>query len=319
MQRREFISLIGGAAASWPFTAQAQQSNAPVIGMLVIANPEPFRSEFQAGLLKLGYSVGHNIAFEFRSADGDTARLRELADELVRLNVNVIVATLTPAATAARQATTNIPIVMVSVGDPVGTGLISSLGRPGGNVTGLGSGGSEIPAKTVELIRDVLPSTQRVAALANAADPFSRVFIDGVEQAGRKLGVTIQTIKVSSIDDYPPAFEAMAKAQAQAVVTQLSLPRKGIIEQALKFRLPLFGPSPLLAREGGLLSYSPNQVDLYHRAADYVDRILKGAKPADLPVELPVRFELVINLKTAKALGLTIPPTLLARADEVIE
>ena len=149
MQRREFISLIGGAAASWPFTAQAQQSNAPVIGMLVIANPEPFRSEFQAGLLKLGYSVGHNIAFEFRSADGDAARLRELADELVRLNVNVIVATLTPAATAARQATTNIPIVMVSVGDPVGTGLISSLGRPGGNVTGLGSGGSEIPAKTV--------------------------------------------------------------------------------------------------------------------------------------------------------------------------
>jgi putative ABC transport system substrate-binding protein len=159
-----------------------------VIGMLVIANPEPFRSEFQAGLLKLGYSMGHNIAFEFRSADGDTARLRELADELVRLNVNVIVATLTPAATAARQATTNIPIVMVSVGDPVGTGLISSLGRPGGNVTGLGSGGSEIPAKTVELIRDVLPSTQRVAALANAADPFSRVFIDGVEQAGRRAG-----------------------------------------------------------------------------------------------------------------------------------
>lgn len=158
-----------------------------------------------------------------------------------------------------------------------------------------------------------------MAALANAADPFSRVFIDGVEQAGRKLGVTIQTIKVSSIDDYPPAFEAMAKAQAQAVVTQLSLPRKGIVEQALKYRLPLFGPSPLLAREGGLMSYSPNQVDLYHRAADYVDRILKGAKPADLPVELPVRFELVINLKTAKALGLTVPPSLLARADEVIE
>ncbi len=225
----------------------------------------------------------------------------------------------TPAATAARQATTEIPIVMVSVGDPVATGLISSLARPGGNVTGLTSGGAELTAKTIELIREVLPSTKRVAALANAPDPFSKVFVDGVEDAGRKLGVAIQTIKVRGIDDFDAAFNAMVKEQAQAVIVQLSLPRKPIVDHALKSRLPLFGPSPLLAQEGGLISYSPHQGDLNHRAAAYVDRILKGAKPANLPVEFPVRFELIVNLNSAKELGITVPPAVVARADEVIE
>ena len=182
MKRRAFIAALGGAAV-WPLTARAQQQRIPTIGILVPANPEPFRSELQSGLGELGYNEGRNIAFEFRSADGKPARLRELADDLVRRNVDVIVASLTPAATAARQATTEIPIVMVSVGDPVGTGLISSLSRPGGNVTGNTSGGAELSAKTIELIREVLPATKRVAALANAPDPFSRIFVDGVEES----------------------------------------------------------------------------------------------------------------------------------------
>lgn len=318
MKRREFLGVLGGAVAL-PLAARAQQPKAPIIGILVPANPEPFRSEFQVGLRELGYREGQNIAFEFRSADGNLARLRELADDLVRLKVDIIVAALTPAATAARQATTEIPIVMVSVGDPVATGLISSLDRPGGNVTGLTSGGAELTAKTIELIREVLPSTKRVAALANAPDPFSKVFVDGVEDAGRKLGVAIQTFKVRGIDDFDAAFNAMVKEQAQAVIVQLSLPRKPIVDHALKSRLPLFGPSPLLAQEGGLISYSPHQGDLYHRAAAYVDRILKGAKPANLPVEFPVRFELIVNLKSAKELGITVPPAVVARADRVIE
>jgi putative ABC transport system substrate-binding protein len=311
VKRREFITLLGGAAA-WPFMARAQQPKTPIIGILVPANPDPFRTEFQAGLRELGYREGQNIAFEFRSADGNSARLRELADELVRLKVDIIIAALTPAATAARQATTEIPIVMVSVGDPVATGLISSLARPGGNVTGLTSGGAE-------LTREVLPSTKRVAALANAPDPFSKVFVDGVEDAGRKLGVAIQTIKIRGIDEFDAAFNAMVKEQAQAVIVQLSLPRKPIVDHALKSRLPLFGPSPLLAQEGGLISYSPHQGDLNHRAAAYVDRILKGAQPANLPVEFPVRFELIVNLKSAKELGITVPPAVVARADKLIE
>ena len=241
MQRREFITLLGGGAVVWPLAVRAQQRNAPIVGILVPANPEPFRSEFQAGLRELGYREGQNIAFEFRSAEGNSARLRELADDLVRLKVDIIVAALTPAATAARQATTEIPIVMVSVGDPVATGLISSLARPGGNVTGLTSGGAELTEKTIELIREVLPSTKRVAALANAPDPFSKVFVDGVEDAGRKLGVAIQTIKVRGIEDFDAAFNAMVKEQAQAVIVQLSLPRKPIVDHALKSRLPLFG------------------------------------------------------------------------------
>jgi putative tryptophan/tyrosine transport system substrate-binding protein len=316
LKRREFITLLGGAA-TWSFTARAAQQRIPTIGILVPANPEPFWSKFRASLREPDYIEGQNIAFEFRSADGNSPRLRELADDLVRLKVNIIVAALTPAATAARQATTEIPIVMVSVGDPVGTGLISSLARPGGNITGVASGGDVLSAKTIELIRDVLPAPKRVAALANAPDPFSRVFVEQVEDAGRMLGVAIQTIKIRSIDELDAAFSAMIKEQADAFVVQLSLPRKPILDLALKLRLPLFAASPLLAQEGALMSYSTHQGDLYHRAAVFVDRILKGAKPADLPVELPVRFELVINLKTAKALGISVPPEVID--DEVIE
>jgi putative ABC transport system substrate-binding protein len=321
MKRREFITFLGGAAAPvvlWPRAARAQPLKLPRIGILVLANREPFWSELRSGLHKHGYIEGQNIAFEFRFADGRHDRLREFAAELVRLRVDIIVAHFTPAVTAAKEATSEIPIIMAWAGDPVGTGLISSLSRPGGNITGL-SGGGGLSGKSLELIRDVLPATRRVAALAHAPDPFSIFFIKQVEEAGRTLGIAIQTIKLQGAEDFEAAFAAIVRERADAVITQPSLPRKPAIELALKHRLPLVSAIRLFAQEGGLMSYSIDQNDMYRRAAYYVDRILKGAKPADLPVEQPTRFELVINLKTAKALGLAVPPTVLARADEVIE
>ena len=318
MRRREFITFLGGAAAS-PLAARAQQPKLPKIGILIPANPEPFWNEFQQGLREHDYIEGQTIQFEFRSAEGKPNLLRGLADELVRLKVDIIVASQTPAVTAARQATTEIPIVMAPAGDPVGTGLISSLARPGGNITGLSSTTSELGTKTLELIRDVLPSTRRVAVLANAVDPFSRPFSELIEDGGRTMGIAIQTIKVRRVEEFDAAFAAMDKERADAVIVQPSLPRKPTLDLALKHRLPAIGPAPLLPREGGLMSYSGAQNDTYRRAAFYIDRILKGAKPADLPVEQPTRYELIVNLKTAKALGITIPTTVLARADEVIE
>ncbi len=325
MRRREFISLLGGAAAascgSCPLVVRAQQSRLPRVGVLVTSAPEPFWDLFRAGLRANGYIEGRNIQLELRSAEREPERLRVLADELVRLKVDVIAASLTPAVIAAKQATSEIPIVMAPAGDPVRTGLVSSLARPGGNVTGLSSTTAELFAKTLELIREVLPSTRRVGVLANAAtaaDPFAIPFVEQIEGAGRILGIAIQTIRVHGDEEFDAAFAAMVEERADAVMLQGSLPRKAALDLALKHRLPLVG-GQLLIREGGLLSYSANQSDTYRRAAYYIDRILKGAKPADLPVEQPTRFEIVVNLKTAKALGIDVPPTLLARADEVIE
>jgi len=319
VKRREFITLLAGTTVAWPLPLAAQQPKRPRIGILVSSNPEPFWSEFRAGLREHGYIEGQNIQFEFRSADGEPTRLREMALELVRLKADIIVASQTPAVTAARQATTEIPIVMASAGDPVATGLISSLARPGGNITGLSGTAAEASAKTLELIREVLPSTRRVAVLANAPDPFSRPYVEQIEQAGRALGIAIQTIMVRGVEELDAAFAAMDKERADAVMVQGSLPRKPVLDLALKHRLPSIGGSVLLSREGGLMSYSSNQNEVYRRAAFYIDRLLKGAKPADLPVEQPTRYELVVNLKTAKALGIAVPATLLARADEVIE
>ncbi len=318
LSRRDFVTLIGGAAVAWPLAARAQQPKLPRIGVLVPANPEPFWSEFRAGLSQHGYIEGQSIAFELRSADGKPERLRGLADELVLLKVDIIVASLTPAVTAARHATTEIPIVMAWAGDPIGTGLISSLARPGGNITGL-AGPPRLSEKSLELIRDVLPSTRRVAVLANAGDPFTRPYVEQIEDAGRILGIAIQTIRVRSADEFDSAFAAMINEQADAAIVQPSLPRKPAIDLALKHRLPLLSGSPQLPREGGLMSYSINQNEMYRRAAFYVDRILRGAKPADLPVEQPTKFELVVNLRTAKALGLTIPESFLLRANELVE
>ena len=319
MRRRGFIRLIGGAVAAWPIVAHAQRTVLPRIGVLVPASPEPFWSEFRAGLRERGFVEGQNIALELRSGQGKLDRLRDLADERVRLKIEIIVAHQTPAVIAARHATSEIPIVMGGVGDPVGTGLISSLARPGGNITGLSATSAETGAKTLELIREVLPSTRHVGVLTNAVDPFSRVLADLIENGGRTLGIAIQTIGVHGVrEEIDAAFTAMVNERANAVYVQGTLPRKLAVDLALEHRLPPVGTSPL-AREGGLMSYSANQNEMFRRAAFYVDRILKGAKPAELPVEQPTHFNLVINLKTAKALGLTVPATLIARADEVIE
>jgi putative ABC transport system substrate-binding protein len=317
MNRRNLLSLLGGAAV-WPVAARAQQRKPPTIGVLVPANPEPFWSQFRAGLREQAYIEGQNIAFEFRSADGKLNLLRPLADELVRLKVDVIVAAQTPAVIAARQATTEIPIVMIA-GDPVALGLVSTLARPGGNITGLSATNLDLGPKIIELIRDVLPSTRRVGVLANAPDPYSRPYVEQMEEGGRTLGIAIQTIKVSGDQEFQAAFVAFVTERADAVIVQPSLPLKPAVDLALKHRLPLVGGSRPSAEVGGLMSYGANQNDQFRRLASYVDRILKGANPGDLPVEQPTRYTLVINLKTAKALGITVPSTVLAIADEVIE
>ncbi len=319
MRRREFMALLGGGAV-WPLAARAQQPKVPTIGALVIGNisPEEFWREFRQGLRDLGYVEGQNIRFEFRSAEGQINRLPELAAELVRLKVDVIVTWFTPTALAARRATREIPIVMAETGDPIGTGLIASLPQPGGNVTGLASVAAELAGKSVQLIRDMLPSVRRVTALANATDPFSKPFLEQI-QLGEATGTTISPVRISSSDEFEAAFAAMEKDRPDAVIVPPSLPGKRAAELALKHRVPAVSVGRWFAEEGGLMSYSAKFVHLFRKAAVYVDKILKGARPADLPVEQPTVFELVINLKTAKALGLTIPISLLGRADEVIE
>jgi putative tryptophan/tyrosine transport system substrate-binding protein len=254
-----------------------------------------------------------------RSAEGQINRLPELAAELVRLKVDVIVTWFTPTALAARRATREIPIVMAETGDPIGTGLVASLPRPGGNVTGLASVAAELAGKSVQLIRDMLPSVRRVTALANATDPFSKPFLEQIQLGGEVTGTTINPVRISSSDEFEAAFAAMEKDRPDAVIVQPSLPGKRAAELALKHRVPAVSVGRWFAEEGGLMSYSAKLVDLFRKAAVYVDKILKGARPADLPVEQPTIFELVINMKTAKALGIDVPPALLARADEVIE
>jgi putative ABC transport system substrate-binding protein len=322
LKRRDVIALVGGAATAWPLAARAQHpAKLPVIGALVIGNtdPEQFWREFRQGLRDLGYVEGQNIRFEFRSAQGDASRLPELAAELVRLKVDVIVTWFTPTAVLARQATRDIPIVMAETGDPIGTGLVASLPRPGGNVTGIASVTAELAGKSVQLIRDLLPSARRVTALANVTDPFSKPFLEQIDLGGAATGTTIRAIRISNDEEFESAFAAMEKDRPDAVIVQPSLPSKRAAELALKQRVPAVSVPRWFAEQGGLMSYSAKYVELFRKAAVYVDKILKGAHPADLPVEQPTHFELVINMKTANALGLTVPPALLARADEVIE
>jgi putative tryptophan/tyrosine transport system substrate-binding protein len=321
IKRREFIMLLGGAAAVWPFAAHAQQPKVPIIGALVIGNinPDQFWREFRQGLRDLGYVEGQNIRFEFRSAEGHLARLPELAAELVRLKVDIIVTWFTPTALAAKQATHEIPIVMAETGDPVGTGLVASLPRPGGNVTGMAAVTAELAGKSVQLIRDMLPSARRVTALANATDPFSKPFLEQIKLGGEATGTTINPVMIGNNEEFETAFALMEKDPPDAVIVQPSLPTKRAAELALQQRLPAFSVPRWFAEEGGLMSYSAIYADLFRKAAVYVDKILKGAQPADLPVEQPTRFQLVINMKTAKAIGLTIPESFLLRADEVIE
>ena len=319
MRRREFMVLLGGAAL--PLAAAAQPSQAVRMGILVVgsADHEPLIKELREGLRQLGHVEGQNVVFELRSAGGSTARLPSLANELVALKVDVIVAFQTPAVTAAKRATAEIPIVMGASGDPVGTGLVASLARPGGNVTGMTGVSAEIGGKNLELIREVLPSARRVAALANVPDPFHKPFLENIRTSAPRLGIEIVPVLVTGRDQLAAAFTEMEKARPDAVIVQPSLPHRLAIDMALKHRMPALAPNADFAVAGGLMSYSADQLALAREAATFVDKILKGRKPSDLPVQLPTKFVLVINLKTANALGLTLPPTLLTRADRVIE
>jgi putative ABC transport system substrate-binding protein len=321
IQRREFIVTLSSATTAWPLVARTQQPKVPTIGALVIGNinPEQFWREFRQGLRDLGYVEGQNIRFEFRSAEGHLERLPELANELVRLKVDIIVTWFTPTAVAAKQATHEIPIVMAETGDPIGTGLVASLPRPGGNVTGMASVTAELAGKSVQLIREMLPSARRVTALANATDPFSKPFLEQIKLAGEATGTTINAIGVSGNEEFETAFAGMEQDRPDALIVQPSLPTKRAAELAVKHRVPAVSVPRWFAEEGGLMAYSARYVELFREAAVFVDKILKGAQPADLPVEQPIHFELVINLRTAKALGLTIPQSFLLRADALIE
>lgn len=283
------------------------------------ANPEPFWSIFRKAMAGLGYPDGQNVQYEFRSAEGNPQRLPSLADELVRLKVDVLVAYQTPAVTAAKNATMTIPIVMGGAGDPVGTGLIASLARPGGNITGVSGTTNELGAKILEVTREILPSLTRVAVLANSTDPFTPSLLKQVERGGQLLGITIQRVMVRAAGEFEAAFEEMTKTHADAVLVQPSLPWKQAADLALKYRLPAISPTNPFARAGGLVSFAADPNEQYGLAARYVVRVLKGDKPVDLPVQEPTRYLLSINLKTAKSLGLTVSPALLIRADEVIE
>ena len=321
MKRREFITLIGSAAVGLPLAARAQQPKMPTVGALVVGSPgsERFWRLFRDGMRELGYIEGQNIRYEFRSDEGKINRLPELAAELVRLKVDVIVTWFTPPALAAKQATREIPVVIALAGNPVENGLVESLDRPGGNVTGMSGVGAELASKSVELIQELLPSARRVAALANAPDPFSGPFLEQIRLGGKATGVTIDAVMIRGAEELEAAFPAMEQKRPDAIIVQASLPAKRVAELALRYRIPSVGIIRAFAEEGGLMTYSFSEADMYRRAAIYVDKILKGAKPADLPIEQPTKFELVINLKTAKALGLTVPREMLARAEEVID
>ncbi|AMN44195.1 ABC transporter substrate-binding protein [Rhodoplanes sp. Z2-YC6860] len=327
--RRQFI--LNGAvaivcvicAAFKPVAAQAQQTKIATIGVLLTGavNPDPkeFLEGLRGGLAQLDLIEGRNIKLEVRSAEGSAALLPEKAADLVGLKVDLIVAHLTPAAQAAKQATKDIPIVMAGVGDALGTGLVASLARPGGNVTGTSTSAAEVAGKTVELIHEVLPSVTRVAVLANETDPFMKPYLAQIDGAGRRLGLQIDPYVIRPSTPQAPVFDTMREKQAGALIIQGSISRKGTLELAIQNRLPSFGSSQAWPKAGGLMSYSANQQDVFRQVAEYVDKILKGRKPADLPVALPTKFDLVVNLKAAKAIGVTIPESFLTRADEVIE
>jgi len=321
MRRREFITLLGSAAA-WPLAARAQRQDPPRrIGILLFGNAEAasLRTELREGLRKSGYIEGQNLQFEVRSADGKLDLLPRLAAELVAAKVDVIVAQFTPSALAAKQATTEIPIVFVA-GDPVGTGVVSSLARPGGNLTGLSILGAELQAKCVELLRDMLPSVRRIAALGYATDPFSKQFVDLIQLAGRTTNIEIDPIMMlNGPHEIDGAFEAIEQVHSDGVIVQGPFSTKQVADLALKHHLASATNFRSFSEVGGLMSYGYQGSALYQHMAILVQKVLQGNKPADMPVEQPTKFELVINMKTAKALGIEVPLFFQQRADEVIE
>jgi putative tryptophan/tyrosine transport system substrate-binding protein len=320
--RRGVITLLGGAVATWPIAARAQQpAKLPIIGFLGAATASA-RSQWVAAFVQrlheLGWIQGRTVAIEYRWAEGRSERFAEIAAEFVRLKVDVIITYATPPAIAAKEATAVIPIVCAVMGDPVGAGLVASLPRPGGNVTGLSNQSADHAGKRVEHLREVVPGLRRLAVVANVSNPVSGVEMGEVQA----LGLDVVTLEIRRGEDIAPAFETL-KGRAQALYVAgdplMITNRVRINTLALGARLPTTYNQREFVEAGGLMSYGPNFPDLFRRAGDYVDKILRGTKPADIPVEQPTKYELAINLKTAKALGLKAPPTLLARADEVIE
>jgi len=322
MRRRELFTLLGGVAVGWPIAVLAQPSKVARIGVLYIglADAESFKKELRDGLRELGYVEGQNIAFEFRSAEGKLDRLPELASELVRLKVDLIVALYVPSALAAKQATREIPIVIIAA-EPIETGIVASWARPGGNITGVALMSAALVGKCVELFRDMLSATRRIAVLTNAADPlFAKLVVDQIETAGRVTGIEIQPIMVRGPDEeLDTAFATIARGRSDAVVIQGSLSTKRIADLALEHRLPAASTTRGFVDAGGLMSYGADGPAIFRHSARFVQRILQGRQPNDLPIEQPTKFELAVNLRTAKAMGLTIPESFLARADEVID
>jgi putative tryptophan/tyrosine transport system substrate-binding protein len=325
MRRREFITLIGGASA-WPLVARAQQAGKlPTIGFLGAGTPSAWShwvAAFVQRLHERGWIEDRTVAIQYRWAEGRGERLAQIAAEFIRLKVDVIVTQSTPAVIAAKQATAVIPIVFVGIGDPVGTGLVASLARPGGNITGLSIQAADTAAKRLELLREVVPNLRRLAIMVNVGNSSSVLESREVQAAARTLGLEVAALEIRRGEDITSAFEAL-KGRAEALFVApdplLNTNRVSINTLAQGARLPTMYGLREYVEAGGLVSYGPSIADQYRRAADYVDKILRGTKPAEIPVEQPTKFDLIFNLTTAKALGLTIPESFLLRADEVIE
>ena len=322
MRRREFIKIVEASAAVWPRAAHTQQSKVARIGVLYIgtADADSFKRELREGLRELGYAEGQNIAFEFRSAEGKLDRLPELAAELVRLKVDVIVALYVPPSLAAKQATRDIPIVVI-VGDPVETGIVPSLARPGGNITGVSLMASALGGKSVELFRDMLPAARRIGVLGHATNPvFAKAMLDEVLLAGGPTGLEIQpVVMIHGPDELESAFTTIVRERANALVVQGSLAIKPVTDMAIKYRVPAASTTRAFADIGGLMSFGADGPAAFRHGAKFVQRILEGRQPKDVPIEQPTKFELAINLKTARAIGLTIPEKFLQRADVLLE
>jgi putative tryptophan/tyrosine transport system substrate-binding protein len=324
--RREFITLIGGAVATWPLTTRAQQvGKVWRVGILDTANRE-LNKDIAAlfnGLRAFGYVEGQNLIVEYRSADGRNERLPDLVSELLRLNLDLIVVRGTPEIIAIKNANSKIPIVMSAVVDPVGLGLAASLSHPGGNITGMSSMVTELEAKRLEILREIVPGMKRMALLGDFRNSAVSMQWDEVQAAARSLALEVEHFDVQSSEDISRAFEAAIGDHVDAIrigIDGTTRPnRRLIIELASKYKLPAIYAAREFAIDGGLIAFAADYADLYLRAATVVDKILKGANPAEIPVEQPTKFDLVVNLKTAKSLGLTIPYVLVARADEVIE
>ena len=325
LRRRQFIALLGGAAAVWPLAARGQPAKLLTIGFLGAGTPSIYGqwiAAFDKRLRELGWIEGRNVAMEYRWAQGRNERYTEIATEFARLKVDVIVTTGTAAVVAAKQATAAIPIVFTSAGDPVATGLVASLARPGGNVTGLSNQLPDAAGKRLEFLSEIVPNVRRLAILTNIANPIAVVETEQLQAAARMVGVEILPLEVRRAEDIEPHFEALhGRVDALYVISEplMASNRVRINTLALGARLPTLHGLREYVEAGGLMSYGPNLLDQFRRAADYVDKILRGANPGDLPIEQPTKFDLVINLTTAKTLRLKVPAKLLTLADEVIE